>query len=204
MKLISVLVLLLCATSSVIAAEAVVDDGGQPPAVQPGQIGEDADYIIGPGDTIQVYVYRHPDLSISVPVRSDGKVTTPLIEDVVAVGQTPSGLARLMEQRLAEYIRNPQVNIIVTGAQNAFNRVTVIGEVGAPQSVPYRQGMTALDAVLAVGGLGEFAAGNRARIVRKDASGKETEIRVKLADLVNKGNVDLAPGDMLIIPKSIF
>jgi polysaccharide export outer membrane protein len=208
MRLLSLFVLLLCSARLVTAAEAQAPAAEQPPVAQAGQLDESSDYIIGPGDTIQVYVWRNPELSLTVPVRTDGKVTTPLIEDLVAVGQTPSGLARLMEQRLSEYIRSPQVNIIVTSAQSALNRVMVIGQVGAPQAVPYRQGMTVLDAVLAVGGLTDFAAGNRARIMRKNAAGEEQEIRVKLADLVNKGrikeNVDLQPGDVLVVPESFF
>lgn len=208
MRLLSLFVLLLCSVRLVAAAEAQAPAAEQPPVAQAGQMDEASDYIIGPGDTIQVYVWRNPELSLTVPVRTDGKVTTPLIEDLVAVGQTPSGLARLMEQRLSEYIRSPQVNIIVTSAQSALNRVMVIGQVGTPQAVPYRQGMTVLDAVLEVGGLTDFAAGNRARIMRKNAAGEEQEIRVKLADLVNKGrikeNVDLQPGDVLVVPESFF
>ena len=178
------------------------------PKPAPGQIGEDSNYIVGPGDTIQVFVWRNPELSVTTMVRPDGKVTTPLVEDIVAVGQTPSGLARLIETRLAEYIRSPQVNVIVTVAQSSFSKVTVIGQVRAPQAVPYRQGMTVLDLVLAVGGLGEFAGGNRAKILRKDSAGRQIEIRVRLADLVNKGrikeNVAMQPGDVLMVPESRF
>jgi polysaccharide biosynthesis/export protein len=166
------------------------------------------DYIIGPGDTIQVFVWRNPELSVSVPVRPDGKVSTPLVEDMVAVGKTPSKLARDIEVRLAEYVRTPQVNVIVTNPQSSFSKVTVVGQVGTPGSVPFREGMTVLDVVLAVGGLGEFAAGNRAKLVRKDASGKATEKRVRLHDLVKKGrlkeNLEVQPGDVLIVPESLF
>lgn len=166
------------------------------------------DYIIGPGDTIQVFVWRNPELSTVVPIRPDGKVSTPLIEDIVAVGKTPSELARDMEAKLAEYIRSPQVNVIVTNPQSAFSKITVVGQVTTPGSVPYREGMTALDVVLAVGGLAEFAAGNRAKLVRKDANGKTVEKRVRLEDLVKKGrlkeNVLMKPGDVLIIPESFF
>ncbi|MCW5570077.1 MAG: polysaccharide export protein [Steroidobacteraceae bacterium] len=166
------------------------------------------DYIIGPGDTIQVFVWRNPELSVSVPVRPDGKVSTPLIEDMVAVGKTPSELARDMETKLAEYIRSPQVNVIVTNPQSAFSKITVVGQVTNPGAVPYREGMTALDVVLAVGGLAEFAAGNRAKLVRKDAKGKTVEKRVRLEDLLKKGklkeNVEMMPGDVLIVPESFF
>lgn len=212
----AVLAVLLFYSAGVIAAQT----GAQPVAPSPernsetppipkpeaGQLGEESDYIIGPGDTIQVFVWREPELSLVVPVRSDGKVTTPLVEDIVAVGLTPSGLARAMEQRLSRYIKAPQVNIIVTSAESAFSKITIIGQVENPQTIPYRSGMTVLDAVLAVGGLGDFAAGNRADVVRKDANGKEIRIRVKIADLVNKGrtkeNIPLQPGDMLIVPES--
>lgn len=179
-----------------------------PPVASDGQFGEDSDYVIGPGDVIQVYVFREPELSITVPVRSDGKVTTPLIEDLVAVGLTPSALARAMEERLSKYIRSPKVNIIVTNPQNVFSKVTVIGQVGSQQSIPYQKGMKVLDVVLAVGGLGEFAAGNKAEILRKDAGGRDIKIPVKLNDLVKKGriqeNVDIKPGDILIVPESMF
>lgn len=168
----------------------------------------DPSYIIGPGDVIQVFVWRNPELSVSVPVRPDGKVSTPLVEDMVAVGQTPSGLARMIEARLSEYIKSPQVNIIVTTPMSALSKITVIGQVKAPGAVPYRQGMTVLDVVLAAGGLGEFAGGNRAKIIRKTADGKSRELRVKLADLINKGkisnNVEVLPGDVLMIPESVF
>lgn len=174
-----------------------------PPAASTGP-----DYIIGPGDTIQVFVWRNPELSVSVPVRPDGKVSTPLIEDMVAVGKTPSELARHMEARLAEYIRSPQVNVIVTNPQSAFSKITVVGQVASPGTVPYREGMTALDVVLAVGGLAEFAAGNRAKLVRKDAKGKMVEKRVRLEDLLKKGklkeNIPMMPGDVLIVPESFF
>lgn len=182
----------------------------QQPPTQPEAeaAGAGPDYVIGPGDTIQVFVWRNPDLSVSVPVRPDGKVSTPLVEDMVAVGKTPTQLARDIEARLAEYIRSPQVNIIVTEPRSSFSKVTVIGQVGTPGPVPYREGMTVLDVVLAVGGLGEFAAGNRAKLVRKDENGKPKEIRVRLADLVERGrlkeNVEVRPGDMLIVPESFF
>lgn len=164
-------------------------------------------YVIGPGDTVQVFVWRNPELSVTVPVRPDGKISTPLVEDLVAVGKTSSQLAREIEKALAEYIRTPQVNIIVTNPVSTYSHVKVIGEVATPQSVPYREGLTVLDVVLAVGGLTEFAAGNRAKIVRTE-QGKTIEIKVKLEALVRKGKVDenkpLRPGDVLIVPESFF
>jgi polysaccharide export outer membrane protein len=178
----------------------------QLPAEPPAE--PDSNYVIGPGDTIQVFVWRNAELSVTVPIRPDGRVSTPLVEDMVAVGKTPSQLARDIEARLAEYIRSPQVNIIVTGPQSVFNRITVIGRVGSPGPVAYLEGMTLLDVILAVGGLDEFAAGNRAKLIRKDASGETEEFRVRLEDLVKRGllkeNRDVRPGDILIVPESVF
>jgi polysaccharide biosynthesis/export protein len=167
----------------------------------------DSDYIIGPGDTLQVFVWRNPELSVSVPVRPDGKISTPLIEDMVAVGKTSPQLARDMEKVLGEYVRSPKVNIIVTTAASAFSLVRIVGQVVRPEELPYREGMTVLDAVLAVGGLGQFAAGNRAQITRV-VNGKQTSIKVKLDDLINGGdtsqNIPLKPGDILFVPQSRF
>jgi len=165
------------------------------------------DYIIGPGDTVQVFVWRNPELTQTVPVRPDGKITTPLVQDMIAVGKTPTQLARDIETVLGEYVRSPQVNVIVTQPTSAFSQVKVIGQVLRPQSIAYRDGLTVLDAVLAVGGLGPFAAGNRAKVVRTE-NGKTQEIKVKLAALVNDGdmkqNVALKPGDVIVIPESRF
>jgi len=164
-------------------------------------------YIIGPGDTLEVFVWRNAELSTSVPVRPDGKISTPLVEDMVAVGKTPPQLARDMEKVLSEYVRAPKVNIIVKTAASAFSLVKVVGQVQHPSALPYRDGMRVLDAILAVGGLTQFASGNRARIVRME-NGKETVIHVKVADLVNSGDIKqnelLKPGDVLVVPQSIF
>ncbi|MGH3429078.1 MAG: XrtA/PEP-CTERM system exopolysaccharide export protein [Mycobacteriales bacterium] len=166
-----------------------------------------SDYIIGPGDTLQVFVWRNPELSVSVPVRPDGKISTPLVENMVAVGKTSQQLARDLEGVLSEYVRSPKVNIIVTTAASAFSLVKVVGQVAHPQAVPYREGMTVMDAILAVGGLSQFASGNRARIVRI-VNGQEQVIHVKVADLMNSGdiqeNVPLRPGDVLVVPQSMF
>lgn len=173
----------------------------------PAAIAVSPDYLIGPGDTLQVFVWRNPDLSVTVPVRPDGKISTPLVEDMSAVGKTPSILARDIEKALSEYVKSPQVNVIVTIPVSVFSQVKVIGQVLKPQSVPYREGMTVLDALLAVGGLGQFAAGNRAHIART-VNGKEQDIKVKLDALVNGGemqqNLKLLPGDVLVVPESRF
>jgi len=165
------------------------------------------DYVIGPGDTVQVFVWRNPELTATVPVRPDGKISTPLVEDLVAVGKNPSSLARDIEKVLGEYVRSPQVNVIVTQPASVFSQVKVIGQVRTPQSIAYRDGLTVLDAVLAVGGLGPYAAGNRAKVVRTE-NGKTKEIPIKVAALINNGdmrhNIALKPGDVLVIPESRF
>ena len=179
---------------------AIAAEAPAPSAVSP-------DYLIGPGDTLQVFVWRNPDLTVTVPVRPDGKISTPLVEDMPAVGKTPSGLARDIEKALSEYVKSPQVNVIVTIPVSVFSQVKVIGQVVKPQAVPYREGMTVLDALLAVGGLGQFAAGNRAHIAR-NVGGKEQDIKVRVEALVNGGdmqqNIRLQPGDVLVIPESRF
>lgn len=165
------------------------------------------DYIIGPGDTLQIFVWRNPELGATVPVRPDGKISTPLVEDMIAVGKNPSALARDVEKVLGEYVRSPQVNVIVTQPASVFSQVKIIGQVTRPQALAYREGMTVLDAVLAVGGLAQFAAGNRARIVRTEG-GQQREIKIKLAALINDGdmkqNVALKPGDVLVVPETRF
>jgi polysaccharide export outer membrane protein len=164
-------------------------------------------YIIGPGDSLQVFVWRNPELSSTVPVRPDGKISTPLVEDMVAVGKTPTQLARDIEKVLAEYVKSPQVNVIVTLPVSAFSQVKIIGQVLKPQSLPYRDGMTVLDALLSVGGLGPYAAGNRAKVVRTDG-GKQTQISVNLERIVDKGdmtqNIKLQPGDVIVVPETHF
>ena len=177
----------------------------QTPAVQAAQAAPD--YIIGPGDQLEVFVWQNPDLSVTVPVRPDGKISTPLDEDMVAVGKTPSQLAHDIEQKLSEYVRSPHVNVIVTKPASVFSQVKVIGQVIHPQAIAYRDGMTVLDAVLAVGGLTNYAAGNRARIVRM-VGGREQDIPLHLSSLVNQGdmsqNLALKPGDVLVVPESRF
>jgi len=166
-----------------------------------------SNYIIGPGDTLEVFVWQNPDLSQTVPVRPDGKISTPLVENMVAVGKTPSQLARDMEKVLGVYVRSPKVNIIVTHALGELTEVKVVGQVLKPEAVPYREGMTVIDVILDCGGLTQYAAGNRARIVRTQ-NGRSEEIRVKLQNLMQKGdmsqNIKLLPGDVVVIPQSIF
>jgi len=166
-----------------------------------------SDYVIGPGDQLQIYVWRNPDLSTTVPVRPDGKISTPLVEDMVAVGKSPTTLARDMEVVLGEFVRGPRVNVIVEKANSTFSQVKIMGQVKNPQAIPYRQGLKVLDVVLASGGITDFAAPNRARILR-ESNGKKQEISVRLGSLMNGGdlsqNRDLQPGDVLIVPQSRF
>ena len=166
------------------------------------------DYIIGPGDNVNIFVWRQGELSSSVPVRPDGKITTPLIEDVQAAGKTPTQLARDMEEVLATYVRDPVVTVIVTGFVGPYDQqVRVVGQAVNPQGIPYRENMTALDLMIAVGGLTDFAAGNRATVVRM-VNGEPKQFQVRLNDLIKRGdieaNVYMLPGDILIIPESWF
>jgi polysaccharide export outer membrane protein len=164
-------------------------------------------YKIGPLDTVSVVVWRNPELSTSVPVRPDGKITAPLIEDLPALGKDPTTLARDIEKALSKYIRDPVVTVIVTGFNGPFSeQIRVIGEATKPQALPYRQGMTVLDVMIAVGGLTDFADGNNASIMRTSEGGKQYAVRLR--DLVKRGdisaNVDVKPGDILLVPQSWF
>jgi polysaccharide export outer membrane protein len=166
------------------------------------------EYLIGPGDTLNIFVWRQPDLSVTVPVRPDGRVSTPLVEDLIAVGKTPTQLATEIEQALSEYVRAPEVNVIVQDFVGTFGaQIRVLGQATRPSSIPYRERMTLLDVVIEVGGLTEFAAGNRSRLIRL-VDGKSQEIRVKLDDLINKGKIEqnmlMQPGDVLLIPEAAF
>jgi polysaccharide export outer membrane protein len=166
------------------------------------------EYRIGPGDGISIFVWNHPELSQVLPVRPDGMLSTPLVENIQAAGRTPSQLARDMEKALAEYVRNPKVNVIVTGfVGNSSDQIRVVGQAAKPQALPFKANLTVLDVIIQVGGLSQFAAGNRARIVRHVGS-KQVEIPVRLDDIQNKGdlrtNVAMQPGDVLIIPETRF
>jgi polysaccharide export outer membrane protein len=167
----------------------------------------DYQYKIGPLDTVNIIVWRNPELSLSVPVRPDGKITTPLVEDLPALGKDPTTLARDIEKALSKFIRDPVVTVIVTNFVGpSSEQVRVIGEASKPQILPYRQNMTVLDVMIAVGGLTDFADGNSATIFRPAEGGKSYSVRLR--DLVRRGdisaNVDMKPGDILIIPQSWF
>jgi len=171
----------------------------------PGQAG--ADYLIGPGDNLQIFVWQSPDLSTSVAVRPDGRISTPLVEDMVAVGKTPSRLAADIEAALATYIRTPKVSVIVSTAVGVLSQVQVIGQVAQPSGVPYRAGLRVLDVLLLVGGLTEFAAPNRAILLRTD-NYKQKKIKIRIGDLLDDGdlsqNLELKPGDVIVVPQTWF
>ena len=168
----------------------------------------DAPYLVGPGDTIRVDVWRSPELSVTIPVRPDGKISTPLVEDMQASGKTTGELARDIEQSLAKYVQQPVVTVIVTNFVGRYSeQVRVIGEAAKPQALPYRENMTLLDVMIAVGGITDFADGNRASI-RRTSGAEVQQFGVRLKDLVRGGdlsaNVPMRPGDILIIPQSFF
>jgi len=167
----------------------------------------DYNYHIGPSDVVNVIVWRNPELSMTIPVRPDGHITTPLIDDLDALGKTPTELERDMEKALAKYIRDPVVTVVVTSFTGpASEQVRVIGEAAKPQTLAYRKDMTVLDVMIAAGGLTDFADGNGARIFRVADGGKLYSVRLR--DLIKRGditaNVTMKPGDILIIPQSWF
>lgn len=174
------------------------------------QEGPGEDYVIGPLDQLTVFVWRNPELGAKVQVRPDGRITTPLITDMPAVGKTPAMLAQDIRLQLSQYIEDPLVSVIVDGFSGTFSQqIRVVGATEKPASIPYRANMTVLDAMIAVGGLSEYASGNKARLIRFDKStGKQKEYDLRLGDLLKKGdskaNVMLAPGDVIIIPESMF
>ena len=165
-------------------------------------------YRIGPGDLLEIFVWRNEEVSISIPVRPDGKISTPLVEDMMAEGKTPTQLARDIERELAVYLKEPLVTVIVRDFIGPFNQqIRVVGEAAQPAVLPYRANMTVLDVIIAVGGLTEFANGNGARIIRS-INGKNQTFGVRLDNLIREGdikaNVAMMPGDILIIPESWF
>jgi polysaccharide biosynthesis/export protein len=167
----------------------------------------DYEYIVGAGDNINIIVWRNPELSMSVPVRPDGKFSTPLIDELVAQGKTSVVIARDIEKKLEKYVRDPVVTVIVTGFVGPYDQqVRVVGEAARPQALSYKQNMTILDVMIAVGGLTDFADGNSATIVRAADGGKQYTVRLR--DLVRNGdvsaNVEMKPGDILIIPQGWF
>ena len=177
------------------------------PPAPPSYASSDYSYLIGPLDTLNIIVWRNPDLSTTVPVRPDGKVSVPLVEDLTAQGKNSTQLARDIEKALARYIRDPVVTVVVTAFNGPYSeQIRVVGEATRPQALPYRQKMTLLDVMIAVGGLTDFADGNNATILR--ARQNNSLYGVRLKDLIRRGdvsaNVEMTPGDVLIIPQSWF
>ena len=165
-------------------------------------------YLIGPGDSVNIQVWRNPELSMTVPVRPDGKITTPLVEDLPATGRTPTQLAREIEKSLSRYVQSPVVTVIVGGFIGPYSQqIRVIGEAAKPQALPYRENMTLLDVMIAVGGITDFANGNKASILRT-IGGQREQLGVRLIDLLRRGdlsaNVAMRPGDVVVIPQSFF
>jgi polysaccharide export outer membrane protein len=198
----------LIAAAAVLSGLLLGCGGSIPPA--PGKVAapeHNYNYLIGPLDTLQITVWRNPDLSVTVPVRPDGKVSVPLVEDLQAIGKNPTQLARDVEKAMAKFIRDPVVTVLVTQFNGPYGeQIRVVGEAARPQALPYRQRMTLLDVMIAVGGLTDFADGNNASVVRTAEGGRQ--YRVRLKDLVRRGdvsaNIEMRPGDVLIIPQSWF
>ena len=169
---------------------------------------EAPEYRIGPGDTLEIFVWRNPELSTSVPVRPDGRLSVPLLEDLMVTGRTPTELAREIEEDLSVFIQDPFVTVIVTNFVGPLTQqVRIIGEAADPQALPFRANMSLLDVMIEVGGLTEFAAGNKASIVRV-VDDEQRQFGVRISDLIKDGdvsaNVSMLPGDVLIIPESFF
>ena len=193
--------------SAAFAAVLLAGCGGNPPAPEKATPAAEYNYLIGPLDALQIIVWRNPDLSTTVPVRPDGKVSVPLVEDLTAIGKTPTQLARDVEKAMSRFIRDPVVTVLVTQFTGPYGeQIRVVGEAARPQSLPYRQRMTLLDVMIAVGGLTDFADGNNASVLRTAEGGRQ--YRVRLKDLVRRGdvsaNIDMRPGDVVIIPQSWF
>lgn len=214
MRFLSISRLLIGASLPAVALSGCASGGGgpqlPPASFVSTQEGPGEEYIIGPLDDLTIFVWRNPELGAKVQVRPDGRITTPLITDMPAVGKTPKMLSDDIKLALTQYIENPLVSVIVNNFSGTFSQqVRIVGATEKPASIPYRANMTLLDAMISVGGLSEFAAGNRARLVRFDKNiGKQKEYQVRLNDLLKKGdtkaNVMLAPGDVIIIPESMF
>jgi polysaccharide export outer membrane protein len=193
-----------CSSGNVLSAEqlrATPETAGAADATSP-------DYLIGPLDQLEVFVWRAPELSTKVTVRPDGRISTPLVEDMVAAGKTPTQLSKDLERSLARYVKTPQVSVIVSNFTSTFDQqVRVLGEAAKPIALPYQSGMTVLDVMVAVGGLTEFAAGNKSVLIRGKGEDRQS-YRLKLDDLLRKGdisaNVPVLPGDVILIPESIF
>ncbi|MCC7282327.1 MAG: polysaccharide export protein [Acetobacteraceae bacterium] len=199
-----------CVGLVLLAAAISACAGPSRPPATPVETSRAPDYVIGPGDQLQVAVYRMPELSATLPVRPDGRLSLPLIPDIQAAGKTPTQLAKEVETQLRQYVRDPTVSVMVTSFTGMPNlQVRIIGEAAQPMAIPYVEGMTVLDVVIRAGGLTRYASGNRAEIIRRaGADAQPQSIRVHLSDLIRDGDIsqDIAmrPGDTLIIPQGWF
>jgi polysaccharide biosynthesis/export protein len=206
----------LAATVSVIALTGCASGGRSGHVLPPANFAENGtdtpreNYIIGAMDELTVFVWRNQELGVRTQVRPDGRITTPLITDMVAAGKTPAQLADDIRQALSQYIQDPLVSVMVDRPQGDFSQqIRIVGATARPSSIPYRANMTLLDAMIAVNGLSEYAAGDRARLIRVDrATGQQREYDLRIAALLRRGdiraNVRLEPGDVIIIPESMF
>ncbi len=191
-----------------LALSACAGIGGSTLPAAPAKAGtDDYSYIVGAGDNLNIMVWRNPELSMSVPVRPDGKISAPLIDELFVQGKNSVEIAREIEKQLGKYVRDPVVTVIVTGFVGPYSeQIRVVGEAAKPQFLPFKQKMTVLDVMIAVGGLTDFAAGNSATILRTSEGNKSYTVRLK--DLIKRGdvsaNVEMRPGDILIIPQSFF
>jgi polysaccharide export outer membrane protein len=207
MLVLNKIILSLVAASAAILASGCSNTPTYPPAPAKSSV-QDWNYLIGPGDTVNVFVWRNPEVSGNFPVRPDGKMTMNLVEDMPASGKTPSQLARDIEKSLSKYIQEPIVTVIVGGGVGPFSQqIRVVGEAAKPQALNYRENMSLVDLMISVGGLTDFAAGDKAYILRNE-DGKQQKLGVRLESLIKDGdysaNVDLRPGDVLVIPESLF
>ena len=194
--------LAVCACAALVACAS----GNYPPAPRTAQTA-DTQYKVGPLDTLNIVVWRNPDLSGTVSVRPDGRISTPLVPDLLVVGRTPAEIAHDVEATLSKYVREPNVTVLVTSFQGTFSeQIRIVGEATRPQAIPYRQNMTLLDVMVQAGGLTDFADGNSAVLVRGSEGGKQYSVHLK--DLLKRGdisaNVDVKPGDVIIVPQSWF
>jgi polysaccharide export outer membrane protein len=199
-------VLVLHAAVAGLALAGCAGVGNYPPAPTRAQTA-DTLYKVGPLDTLNIVVWRNPDLSGTITVRPDGRLSTPLVPDLMAAGRTPPEIAHDIEGALSKYVREPSVTVLVTSFQGTFNeQIRIVGEATKPQAIPYRQDMTLLDVMIQAGGLTDFADGNSAVLVRGSEGGKQYSVHLK--DLLKRGdisaNVDMKPGDVVIVPQSWF
>jgi polysaccharide export outer membrane protein len=197
----------IAATALLAALSGCASSGGAHPAAPVEASRADYNYVVGSGDVLNITVWRNPELSSTVPVRPDGKVSTPLVDELVAQGKTPSQIARDVEEALGKFVRDPVVTVVVTSFVGPYSeQIRVVGEAARPQFLGYKQKMTVMDVMIAAGGLTDFADGNSATIVRASEGNRRYSVRLK--DLIKRGditaNVEMRPGDILIIPQGWF